>query len=55
MKSYTNAKARKEKALSIHRKYLFSGNSSCMMKNYLKANAEACPNLIEIADRKNIT
>ncbi|KAL5262807.1 hypothetical protein ACHWQZ_G008261 [Mnemiopsis leidyi] len=55
MKSYTNIKSRKEKALSIHRKYLYTGNNTCVMKSYLKANAETCPNLIEIAERKNIT
>ena len=55
MKSYTNFKARKEKAFSIHRKYLYSGNNNCVMKSYLKANAEICPSLVEIADRKNIS
>ncbi|XP_063680163.1 uncharacterized protein LOC134815549 [Bolinopsis microptera] len=55
MKSYTNFKARKEKAHSIHRKYIYSGNSNCVMKNYLKANADICPQLTEISEKKNVS
>ena len=54
MKSYKNAKARKDKAMSIHKKYLYLGGVN-NKREYIRANAENCPNLIDIAERKNVT
>eukprot|EP00116_Pleurobrachia_bachei_P001330 sb/3461592/ len=51
MKSYQTPKARKEKATSLHKKYLLPGHGP--KREYLM-NVD-CPQLIEIAEKKNIT
>ena len=53
MKSYKTLKARKEKAASIHKKYLYQSVSTGK-RDFLNPDT-APPQLVEIAERKNIT